>query len=67
MQWGNHETDLKARQLQNRIRESEFAYLNSNIPTYEVDDLGKLPQFVIKKIGHKKVAFVGGVTEDPDK
>ena len=59
---GNHEADLKLPQLYRRFKESEFAWVNSNMPDF-IPPSGKLPRYVIKHIGNKRIGFIGLVTE----
>jgi len=60
--FGNHEADLKLPQLHRRIKESEFAWVNSNMPGF-VPPEGKLPRYLVKEVGGKKIAFIGLCTE----
>eukprot|EP01041_Mallomonas_annulata_P005101 gene5101-10203_t len=66
---GNHEADIGLKQLHNRIRQSKFQWINSNMQTLPLpSDIPKMPEYVILEIttgDHKRrIALIGLMTED---
>lgn len=62
---GNHEFDKGTKVLSDMIAEADFPFLAANVNIDISDDLrGKILPYVIKKIGHQKVAIVGLVTPE---
>lgn len=71
--FGNHEADLKMDKLRKRMDESDFAWINSNMPGFEYDHERrgeKMPPFKILEVKGKdgrharKVGLIGLLTED---
>lgn len=57
---GNHEFDIKTNELLDRMNESKFTWLGTNvIDTKTGKTFGGTPQFVIRSIGGVKVGFIG--------
>lgn len=57
---GNHEFDIRTNELLDRIKESKFTWLGTNvIDTKTGKTFGETPQFVIRSIGGVKIGFVG--------
>lgn len=70
--FGNHENDIPLNQLHNRIKESKFTWINSNMQSLPLPpDIGCLPDRVIIEVKSddassiRKVALLGLNTEDP--
>eukprot|EP00961_Rhodomonas_salina_P021310 286535-Rhodomonas_salina.1 len=66
--FGNHETDIPHAELINRIKESNFKWINSNMTDINLGDL-KLPEYeeiTVKGGGQtRRVGLIGLLTEDP--
>lgn len=62
---GNHETDVGDEALVNRIKQSNFEWINSNLPDLRDKLDVDLPKYKILEVGDKKVALLGLMTEDP--
>ena len=60
---GNHEGDVPLAQFWNRIRESKFTWINSNMDLACPTDV-MLPKCKILAVGSKKVALLGLNTDD---
>jgi 5'-nucleotidase len=57
---GNHEFDLKMSELLDRMKESKFTWLVSNVVDTKTKKIfGGLPPFVIRDIGGVKIGFIG--------
>lgn len=57
---GNHEFDLKTNELLDRMKESKFTWLVSNVVDTKTKKIfGGLPPFVIRDIGGVKIGFIG--------
>lgn len=57
---GNHEFDIKTDELLDRMKESEFTWLGSNVIDTKTNKiLGGMPPFVIRSIGGVKIGFIG--------
>jgi 5'-nucleotidase len=57
---GNHEFDIKTAELTDRIKESRFTWLGSNVlDTRTGKRFADLPAFVIKEIGGVKIGIIG--------
>lgn len=57
---GNHEFDIKTDELLDRMKESEFTWLGSNVIDTKTNKiLGGMPPFVIRYIGGVKIGFIG--------
>jgi len=57
---GNHEFDIRTNELLDRINESKFTWLGTNvIDTKTGKAFGGLPLFVIRSIGGVKIGFIG--------
>ncbi|KAJ3351561.1 hypothetical protein HDU83_008825 [Entophlyctis luteolus] len=73
--FGNHEDDVDFRSLNDRIVQSSFVWINSNIegmPLRETIAKEKVPEFasvdippLVAGLPPKKLAFIGLCTEDP--
>lgn len=62
---GNHESDISLENLWNRMRESKFKWINSNMPSFPLpEDIGTLPTHAIIEVGGKKIALLGLAGED---
>ena len=62
---GNHESDIKFRDLHKRMRESNFTWINSNMPDFEMGaGMNPMPEYCIIEVGDKKVALLGLCGED---
>jgi len=66
---GNHESDVPIHHLHNRIRESTFKWINSNMEDFPLPDDIKLPKYEIVEVqgeaGHvRRVALIGLCGED---
>ena len=58
--FGNHEFDIKTSELLERMKESKFTWLGTNvIDTKTGKTFGGTPQFVIRSIGGVKIGFIG--------
>lgn len=58
--FGNHEFDIKTSELLDRMKESKFTWLGTNvIDTKTGKTFGGTPQFVIRSIGGVKIGFIG--------
>jgi len=67
---GNHEADITLSQLHDRIRQSSFTWINSNMQTLTLpSDIEPLPEYVIIEVKGggqtRRVALLGLNTEDP--
>ena len=67
---GNHEADIPLAQLHNRIKQSTFTWINSNMPGLPLAaDMQKLPEYSVVEIRGehrtRRVALLGLNTEDP--
>lgn len=67
---GNHENDVGIRQLQERIKQSKFTWVNSNMQSLPLlPDQRPLPEYSIVEVGSgedkKRIAIIGLNTEDP--
>ena len=57
---GNHEFDIKTEELLERMKESKFTWLGSNvIDTKTGKTFAGMPQFVVRSIGGVKIGFIG--------
>lgn len=57
---GNHEFDIKAAELLQRMKESKFAWLGANVIDTTTNKIfADLPPFVIREIGGVKIGFIG--------
>ena len=57
---GNHEFDIKTNELLDRIKESKFTWLGTNvIDTKTGKTFAGTPQFVIRSIGGVKIGIIG--------
>lgn len=57
---GNHEFDIKTNELIDRIKESKFTWIGSNVVDTKSGKLfAELPPFVIREIGGVKIGFFG--------
>lgn len=57
---GNHEFDIKTNELLDRMKESKFTWLGTNVVDTKTGKIfGGMPQFVIRSIGGVKVGFIG--------
>lgn len=68
--FGNHEADVDMKQMQSRIRESNFTWINSNMQSIPLAADIKLPEYSIVEVSgaenHKRrIALLGLLTEDP--
>lgn len=62
---GNHESDIEMKDLNKRREESEFTWINSNIPNFpRADGLPPMPEYCVIEVGHFKVALLGLCGED---
>lgn len=58
--FGNHEFDIKTQELLDRIKESNFAWLGTNvIDTRTGKTFADLPPFIIREIGGVKIGIFG--------
>jgi 2',3'-cyclic-nucleotide 2'-phosphodiesterase (5'-nucleotidase family) len=66
--FGNHECDIPHSELINRIKESNFKWINTNMTDINLGDI-KLPEYeeiTVKGGGQtRKVGLIGLLTEDP--
>lgn len=67
---GNHENDIALSHLHERIRQSKFIWLNSNMQSMPLPkDMTKLPEYEIIEVNgsgqKRRVALIGLNTEDP--
>eukprot|EP00961_Rhodomonas_salina_P136583 1837559-Rhodomonas_salina.1 len=66
--FGNHECDIPFPEMVERIKESNFKWINSNMPDLDLGDI-KLPEFeeiTVKGGGQtRRVGLIGLLTEDP--
>jgi len=60
---GNHEGDVPMIHFFNRIRESRFTWINSNMALHCPKDIA-LPKYSILQVGSKRVALLGLNTDD---
>src|SRR5688572_29570156 len=57
---GNHEFDIRTNELLDRMKESKFTWLGTNvIDTKTGKVFAGMPQFVIRSIGGVKIGFIG--------
>lgn len=57
---GNHEFDIRTNELLERMKESKFTWLGSNVVDTKTGKIfGDMPQFVIRSIGGVKIGFIG--------
>src|SRR5690606_29351805 len=57
---GNHEFDVRTDELLERMKESKFTWLGTNVIDTKTGKIfGGMPQFTIRSIGGVKIAFVG--------
>lgn len=57
---GNHEFDIKTNDLLDRMKESQFTWLGSNVIDTKTNKIfGDTPPFVIRAIGGVKIGFIG--------
>lgn len=57
---GNHEFDIKTNELIDRIKESKFTWIGSNVTDTKTGKLfADLPPFVIREIGGVKIGIIG--------
>jgi 5'-nucleotidase len=57
---GNHEFDIRTSELLDRIKESEFTWLGSNVIDTKTGKIfADLPPFVIRQIGGVKIGILG--------
>ena len=57
---GNHEFDIKTTELLDRMKESKFTWLGSNVIDTKTNKIfGDTPPFVIRSIGGVKIGFIG--------
>lgn len=62
---GNHENDIPLNQLHNRIKQSKFTWINSNMPDLPLGTLQTLlPEYSIICVKDKRIALLGLNTED---
>jgi 5'-nucleotidase len=58
--FGNHEFDIRTNELLDRIKESEFTWLGSNVIDTKTGKIfADLPPFVIRQIGGVKIGILG--------
>ena len=51
--FGNHDADIPISQLYNRIRESKFSWINTNMQNLPLPaDIPKLPDYCVIEIGN---------------
>jgi 2',3'-cyclic-nucleotide 2'-phosphodiesterase (5'-nucleotidase family) len=67
---GNHENDIKLTEMQKRMKESKFTWINTNMPNLALaPDMEPLPQYKVIEVeanGHKRrIGLLGLNTEDP--
>lgn len=57
---GNHEFDIRTNELLDRIKESRFTWLGSNVIDTKTGKIfADMPPFVIRQIGGVKIGFIG--------
>lgn len=57
---GNHEFDIRTNELLERMKESKFTWLGTNVvDTKTGKTFGEMPQFVIRSIGGVRIGFIG--------
>lgn len=57
---GNHEFDIKTNELLDRMKESKFTWLGTNVIDTKTGKIfGGMPQFVIRSIDGVKIGFIG--------
>lgn len=57
---GNHEFDIKTEELLERIKESKFTWLGSNVVDTKTKRIfADLPSFAIRDVGGVKIGFIG--------
>lgn len=57
---GNHEFDIKTNELLDRMKESKFTWLGTNVIDTKTGKIfAGMPQFVIRSIGGVKIGFIG--------
>lgn len=62
---GNHENDVPPSAITKRVQQSNFVWINSNIPDLNEKLSVETPTHVVMNVGRKKVAFLGLLTDDP--
>lgn len=69
---GNHEDDIPLTQLHNRIRQSKFNWINSNMQSLPLPpDIGRLPEYVVLEasspsgVHTRRIALTGLLTAEP--
>lgn len=68
---GNHESDILTKELRSRIAQSNFTWINSNMPTFKPvkeEPEKNLPEYVIVEVenGNRRVALLGLTLNYPD-
>ncbi|KAI8617574.1 Metallo-dependent phosphatase-like protein [Chytriomyces sp. MP71] len=61
---GNHEDDVDFATLQNRINQSNFTWINTNIPDLPLKDKEMTPLYSVVNVGSKRVVLLGLCTEE---
>jgi len=62
---GNHEFDISLDELKLRMEQSQFEWINTNLPELnEIMDVD-LPESCILEVGSRKVALLGLLTDEP--
>lgn len=57
---GNHEFDIRTNELLDRIKESKFTWLGTNVVDTKTGKIfAGMPQFIIRSIGGVKIGFIG--------
>lgn len=57
---GNHEFDIKTNELLDRMKESKFTWLGTNVVDTKTGKIfAEMPQFVMRSIGGVQIGFIG--------
>jgi 2',3'-cyclic-nucleotide 2'-phosphodiesterase (5'-nucleotidase family) len=69
--FGNHEADLQLHDLRKRCSELEGLWLNTNVPTFPIDEVSsgnilnrQLPRYDVVEVGGVRVGLVGLLTDE---